>query len=102
MLVHSAMGLTLLAMVILVVLKVERRRKYCMIFYIFAICEGIHAIPASIFYNNAGLAPLFILGCALLIGSGVWGIWTKWVYDKDPARAEKNMLIQYATDYYNC
>lgn len=67
-----------------------------MFFYIFAICEGIHAIPASIFYNNAGLAPLFILGCALLIGSGVWGIWTKWVYDKDPAIAEKNMLIQYA------
>lgn len=95
LLVHSAMGLTLLAMVILVVLKVERRRKYCMFFYIFAICEGIHAIPASI-VNDAGLAPLFILACALLIGSGVWGIWTKWVYDKDPAIAEKNMLIQYA------
>ena len=50
MLVHAAMGLTLLAMAIVMVLKVERRKKYCMIFYVFAICEGIHAVPVSI--NN--------------------------------------------------
>jgi hypothetical protein len=70
-----------------------------MIFYMFEICEGIHVIPASIIYDS-GLWPFFILACVLLIGNGVLGIVSgpnaSCVYDKDPVRAERNMLIQYA------
>lgn len=94
MLVHSALGITLLAMVILTIVNGERRKKYCIPFFIFAIVEGFHAIPASL-VNDAGFKPLFIVACAGLIGSGVWGIYTKYTYDKKPEAAEKHFVVQY-------
>eukprot|EP00957_Ditylum_brightwellii_P207699 15354139-Ditylum_brightwellii.AAC.1 len=81
-------------MIILTIINAERRKKYCIPFFIFAIVEGLHAIPAASI-NDAGLAPLFLFACAGLIASGVWGIYTKYTYDKDPEAAEKNLLHQY-------
>ena len=94
LLVHASTGITLLAMMILTIIKAERRKKYCMPFFIFAIFEGLHTFPAAVI-NDGGFAPLFTVACSLLIGSGIWGIQTKTNYDKDPATSEKNLLIQY-------
>lgn len=94
-LVHAALGVTILFMMILTLIRKEWRKRYCKPFFWFAIVEGIHSLPASII-NDAGLAPLFLLACALLIGCGVWGLKTNHEYAQDPAKAEKNLLIQYS------
>jgi hypothetical protein len=94
-LIHSVLGITLLAMIILTIINAERRRKYCVPFFIFAIVEGMHAIPASAI-NDAGLAPLFLFACFSLIGTGIYGIYTKFViYKKDVLFAEMLLLFQY-------
>ena len=93
-LVHASTGVMLLAMVILTIIKAERRKKYCMPFFVFSIIMGLHTMPAALI-NDGGFATLFTFACSLLIGSGIWGIHTKLNYDKDPKTAEKNLLIQY-------
>ena len=93
-LVHAALGLTILFMMILTLLHKEWRNKYCRPFFCFAILEGFHALPASLI-NDAGLAPLFLFACVALIGSGVWGLKTNLEYAQDPTKAEKHLLIQY-------
>lgn len=93
-LVHASTGITLLAMVILTIINAERRRKYCMPFFIFSIFMGLHTLPAALI-NDGGFATLFTFACSLLIGSGIWGIHTKMNYSKDPKTAEKNLLTQY-------
>lgn len=95
LLVHAALGITVVIMMVLTLIRKAWRKKYCKPFFIFAILEGIHAIPASL-VNDAGLTPLFLFACALLIGSGVWGLKTNQEYDHDPSKAEKNLLIQYS------
>mmetsp|Transcript_5199 Transcript_5199/g.8876 ORF Transcript_5199/g.8876 Transcript_5199/m.8876 type:complete len:270 (+) Transcript_5199:126-935(+) len=94
MLVHSALGLTILFMMILSLINQTWRKRYCKPFFWFAIIEGIHAIPASL-ANDAGFKPLFLLACALLVGTGVWGLETNKRYFDNEARAEKHLFIQY-------
>ena len=93
-LVHAALGLTLVTMMILTLIKKSWRRKYCKPFFWFAIIEGIHAIPASLI-NDAGFTPLFLVACALLIGCGVTGLYTIAKYNNSPQDAEKALFIQY-------
>jgi hypothetical protein len=93
-LVHAALGLTILFMMILTLIHKEWRNKYCRPFFCFAILEGFHALPASLI-NDAGLAPLFLFACVALVGSGVWGLKTNLEYAQDPTKAEKHLLIQY-------
>jgi hypothetical protein len=95
-LVHSALGLTILFMMILTLVHKEWRNKYCKLFFCFAILEGFHALPASLI-NDAGFAPLFLFASAALVGSGVWGLKTNLEYAQDPQKAEKHLLIQYST-----
>ena len=94
MLVHSALGLTILFMMILSLINQTWRKRYCKPFFWFAIIEGIHAIPASL-ANDGGFKPLFLLACALLVGTGVWGLETNKRYFDKEARAEKHLFIQY-------
>lgn len=93
-LIHATLGLTLLAMMILSLVRESWRRRYCIPFFWFSILEGLHALPASAI-NDSGLAPLLLVSCALLIGTGVWGIVTKMNYDKDKRKADSNLYKQY-------
>jgi len=95
-LVHAALGLTILFMMILTLIHKEWRNKYCKPFFCFAILEGFHALPAAL-CNDAGLAPLFLFACVALVGSGVWGLKTNLEYAENPTKAEKHQLIQYTT-----
>jgi hypothetical protein len=93
-LVHAALGITIVFMMIFTLIKKSWRKRYCKPFFWFAIIEGVHALPASLI-NDAGLTPLFLFACALLIGMGSWGLVTEKRYFENEARAEKNLLIQY-------
>lgn len=95
LLVHASLGLTIVSMMILTLINQAWRKRYCKPFFIFAIIEGFHALPAS-WINDAGLTPLFLLACGLLIGMGYWGLKTNESYSKDPEKAEKEFLIQYS------
>lgn len=95
LLVHMSLGITVVVMMILSLINKPWRKKYCVPFFWFSIIEGIHAIPASL-VNDAGFMILFMVACTGLIGSGIWGFFTKANYDKDPVKAEKELTIQYS------
>ena len=94
LLVHTALGITLVVMMILTLVKKSWRKKYCVPFFWFSIFEGIHAVPASLI-NDAGFMPLFMVACTLLIGSGIYGLITNSKYAEDPEKAEKTIFILY-------
>jgi len=95
-LVHATLGITALTMILFTVIKGERRRKYCIPFFIFSIVEGLHILPAAWINDSSFLVALFTFASLSLVVAGVWGIWTKTtLYEKDPVTAEKYLLYQY-------
>ncbi len=96
LLIHTAVGLTILAMMILSLINRKWRKKYCVYFFIFAIVEGLHALPASLVQDSQGLIIFFTILCMALIGVGGWGLYTNKTYDQDPTKAAKNLDIQYS------
>jgi len=95
LLVHAGLGLTQLGFMMLSLINTSWRKKYCIPFFIMAILHGFHIMPAA-WINDGGFTPLFMTACILLIAMGVWGLYTKSTYEKDPELGEKNFMIQYS------
>ena len=102
-LVHQAVGSTVLIMMALTLVKTAWRKKYGNYFFTFAILLGLHAIPAcwTVGWNPDGpstkkfMQYLFTITCLACIVTGLLGYRTLKNYDKDPVAAEKTLAVLY-------
>ena len=94
LLVHAAIGITLLFMMILTLIRKQWRKKYCVPYFVFSIVHGIHIFPAAL-ANDAGFTPLFVVACLGLIISGIWGLKANQDYEQDRVKGDKHLLICY-------
>lgn len=94
-LVHVAIGSTVLIMMAMSLVKQAWRRKYGYYFFSFAILLGTHTLPASWVMPQLPLRILFLCTCALVMVNGVLGLRTLANYDRDPVKAEKDLAMEY-------
>lgn len=95
LLVHVAFGSTVLIMMALSLIKTAWRKKYGKWFFSFTICLAVHTVPAAMMMPAIPLRILFTFTCVWCFASAVWGFFTLRDYDKDPVKAEKELVIQY-------
>lgn len=94
-LVHVAIGSTVLIMMAMTLVKQAWRRKYGYYFFSFAILLGTHTLPASWVMPQLPLRILFLCTCALVMVNGALGLRTLANYERDPVKAEKDLAMEY-------
>lgn len=93
-LVHCTVGITILSMSVMAMTNRNFRKNYCVPFFAFTIFHSFQTAPAS-WINDAGFMPLFMVACLLQGAMAVWGLQTRKTYDQDPAKADKELHLQY-------
>lgn len=96
LLVHMAFGSTVLVMMALSLIKTSWRRKYGWYYFTCSILLAVHTVPAAMGMNKKPLQILFTFTCVWVFVSAVFGYRTLKNYDKDPVKAEKELLIEYS------
>jgi hypothetical protein len=95
LLVHVAAGTTVLVMMALSVIRKEWRRKYAVPFFCFSIFLGLHTLPAALLMDDDFTYYLFTATCLWVIASAICGFFTLKNYDRDPAKADRQLAWQY-------
>jgi hypothetical protein len=72
------------------------RHKYGKYFFIAAFILGLHSVPASVLQDTAFMYWLFMIANLTCMGLSIWGWFTLRDYAKDPIKADKHLMIQYA------
>jgi hypothetical protein len=93
-LIHVAMGSMVLVLTALTLINKSWRLKYGKYFFIAGFILGLHSVPASILQVGV-MYWVFMFANVMCMGLSIWGWVTLRDYDKDPIKADRNLMIQY-------
>ena len=102
LLVHIALGSTVLIMMVLSLINDTWRKRYGFYYFAFTILFGVHAIPAAWttqYAANTRYASswgIMVFVCIMVIAAALLGFYTLKTYDTNPIVAEKRLLIAYS------
>ena len=95
LLVHNALGITVLIMVALSIIKREWRKKYAVPFFCFTIFLGLHTLPATLLQDDKFMLIVFTATCLYVIAAAICGLFTLRNYDQDPAKGDRELAWEY-------
>jgi hypothetical protein len=94
--VHAVIGITVLTMMAMALFKPVLRRRYGLVFFIFAILLGAHTLPAALLMDSTFKRYLFSGTCITVIGAAIWGLIVLKKYEYYQPSSEKYLLYAYS------